>query len=398
MYVLTWKFQLIQAVRRLYKPKGKKIPITLVVEINRRLMEGYNRYRDDPRIINLKKAVLSYNRELVQLQIRDHQVETVTLPFRTAIGLLISRVAKLLALSILVIPGAVLFAPIFAIGKYYSNIKSREALAASTVKVQGWDVIATWKLLVSLAAAPAFYVSYTIISTIWYVNSNCSGYVPDMPTGLFSFIAFCLLVSASYAALRFGEIGMDIAKSLRPLAVALSPFHGRMLLKLRQRRQLLAGQVMELINTLGPEVFPDFDSHRIVREDGSAGFESGSAPSEPPSPTWPEVLGYRAAAQQLPRNESLRDISNVGLFPSRPHTPHHPRSRSLSGSYALGGKGLGMTPLDSQEGIAEVHRRIQLGMRERVRRRKSETEFESGASTPGSEFDGLSMTMGKKDS
>ncbi|KAG9557372.1 glycerol-3-phosphate O-acyltransferase, partial [Aureobasidium melanogenum] len=65
---------LIQAVRRLYNPKGKKLPLPMVVELNRRLVKGYTTYKDDPRIVNLKKAILAYNKELMMLNIRDHQV------------------------------------------------------------------------------------------------------------------------------------------------------------------------------------------------------------------------------------------------------------------------------------------------------------------------------------
>ena len=66
---------LIQAVRRLYNPKGKHLPLPMVVELNRRLVKGYTRYKDDPRIMGLKKRVIDYNKRLRQLALRDHQVQ-----------------------------------------------------------------------------------------------------------------------------------------------------------------------------------------------------------------------------------------------------------------------------------------------------------------------------------
>ena len=52
---------LIQAVRRLYNPKGKKLPLPMIVELNRRLVKGYNVYKDDPRIKGHQKSIIDYN-------------------------------------------------------------------------------------------------------------------------------------------------------------------------------------------------------------------------------------------------------------------------------------------------------------------------------------------------
>lgn len=38
----------IQTARRLYKPSGRKVPLSLIIELNRRLLEGYNHFKDDP--------------------------------------------------------------------------------------------------------------------------------------------------------------------------------------------------------------------------------------------------------------------------------------------------------------------------------------------------------------
>lgn len=83
-----------------------------------------------------------------------------------------------------------------------------EALAASTVKVAGRDVIATWKILISLGLAPLLYAFYAILATIlakkyglplkWRIAT------PFLFTSAAPFIG--------YAALKFGEAGMDVFK------------------------------------------------------------------------------------------------------------------------------------------------------------------------------------------
>ncbi|KAF2675320.1 putative glycerol-3-phosphate acyltransferase Sct1 [Microthyrium microscopicum] len=402
----------IQAVRRLYKPKGSKITLPQVVELNRRLIEAYAAYKDDARITTLKRSVGEYNGQLLSLQIRDHQVEYAKMPYHKAIWLLVSRLVRLGLMSILVIPGLVLFAPIFILGKLISLKKAKAALAASSVKIEAKDVLATWKLLVSLAAAPAFYVFYTIILSTWYSINQVNGLIfRGIPLSIFIPLAFFFFACMSYAALRLGEVGMDMVKSLRPLLIALSPMHGSQLAALRERRQELANQVTELINTLGPEFYPNFEKKRLIHPDNftTADDEDSSeeygTPSEPATPTSPGFNSYHMFgnyygdhSRHLPRNESLHNISNIGMFSSRPVTPRGPRSRS--GSFGGDNNPFnGFSPLSSHGKQKEFHKNVQNSLRERGKRRKSEggSGWNSGTSTPNSEYDGLSMSpMGKK--
>lgn len=65
---------MIQAARRLYKTPGMHMTLGQVVELNRRLLEGYTNFKDEPRVAQLRKDVLKYNRLLRDLGLRDHQV------------------------------------------------------------------------------------------------------------------------------------------------------------------------------------------------------------------------------------------------------------------------------------------------------------------------------------
>lgn len=66
--------QLIQATRRLYKTPGQHLTLGQVVELNRRFLEGYTHFKDEPRVQKLKTDVIKYNRLLRDLGLRDHQV------------------------------------------------------------------------------------------------------------------------------------------------------------------------------------------------------------------------------------------------------------------------------------------------------------------------------------
>ncbi|EGO54682.1 hypothetical protein NEUTE1DRAFT_132129 [Neurospora tetrasperma FGSC 2508] len=398
----------IQAARRLYNPAGKKLPLPIVVELNRRLALGYDKYKDDPRIIELQKSVAEYNKQLRYLNIRDHQVQYAKLSWPKVVITFFYRVAKLLVLSAGVLPGLILFAPVFIATKRISHQKAKEALAGSTVKIQGKDVIATWKMLVAMAVAPILYNLYTCLLAYMVGKHRLWGYVPDwVPIWLVYFFGWVFFPAITFAALRFGEVGMDILKSLRPLALCISPTSSYSLQSLKQRREELSAQVTHLINTLGPEMFPDFEHIRLVAADGSSrihadGTVSPTQPfkrrdsgvSSPPistpgistpgteSPHGLRRTGTTSSSRNIPRNESFSNIGQVPMFATRP--PSRSRSRSSSaggggGNVQFGGP-LGGSPVDkfpnlnTEEGFNEASKKIREAMRERgeMRRRKSQ--------------------------
>jgi len=300
-----------------------------------------------------------------------------------------------------------MFWPVFVTTKVISVKKQREALAASTVKLQRRGVITTWKLLVAMAFAPALYIYYMVLITLWLAYNRREGYytyqvpwwmrtrsyVPDwVPLWVFSVCSLALYVALTFAALRIGEIGMDVLKSLPPLFVALDPRSSGALTELRHRREALAKKVTDLINELGPEVYPDFDANRIVADPYKEGayqskykelpdsvrIEEATEPSTPTSlsfdkePSTPTGKSFGL----LPRDESFGNIGAFGFFASRPHTPKS-RSRSSSAGGALRGRGdtlSGFSTLESKESFDEVSKRIRGAMRERGRKRESEGE------------------------
>lgn len=389
----------------------------MIVELNRRLVKGYTQHKDDPRIVNLKKSVNGYNKQLWLLGVRDHQVEYARFSIPKVVFTLIYRLGKLGVLTVGTLPGLVLFAPVFISSKIISIKKSREALAASTVKLQGRDVMATWKLLVALAFAPILYATYTITLTYWTHKNRVQGYMPEwVPLWMVVLFGVVFFPSITFAALRIGETGMDIVKSLRPLVLSLYPTSANTLQQLREKRATLSHEVTDVINTLGPEMFPDFDSARIIADpfrDGAllspksprthSRTSSGFPPTPPTRSNANEGLasvGSGSSTQgYLPHNDSFHDLGNIGLFASRP--PSRSRSRSSSSGGKAGSAGFSVkafSAISSKESLEEVSKKIRGAMRERgkERRRKSEDgsggwDFagsETGSATPDSAAEG----------
>ncbi|KAM0331564.1 hypothetical protein ACHAQA_003242 [Verticillium albo-atrum] len=373
---------LIQAARRLYNPTGKKLPLPVVIELNRRLALGYERYKDDERIVHLSKAVKEYNRQLRYVNLRDHQVQYGKMSIPKVIFTLIYRIGKLLTLLVGVLPGLILFAPVFIAAKVISIRKAKQALAGSTVKIQGRDVMATWKLMVAIFFAPTLYNFYSAVVTWRVYQDHLWGAVPEwVPWWSAYLVMWPLMVGISFAALRFGEVGMDIFKSLRPLVLCLNPGSSYNIHHLRERRAQLSTQVTEVINTLGPDMFPDFDKTRLVADPQA---RVDGRPSTPPprrdsdassnyEVQTPPSLGRRnttLSSRGLPRNESFSNIGGVGIFSTRPPSRSRSRSSSSGGGFGSGGFPVsGFTTLDSQGGFEVASKKIREAMK--LRRRKS---------------------------
>lgn len=389
---------MIQAARRLYNPTGKKLPLPVVVELNRRLCMGYEKYKTDKRISGLSKDVKDYNSQLRYLNLKDHQVQYAHMSYLKATFLLVYRSIKLVILLLCTIPGLLLFSPVFVATKIISRKKAKTALAGSTVKIQGRDVMATWKILVALGFAPTLYHMYSIllVSRVWY--DRFWGHMPGwVPLWVVYFAVWPAMVGITFASLRFGEVGMDIFKSLRPLVLCLWPMSSFNIQKLKTKREELSVAVTDLINELGPEMFTDFDKTRLIPDPFRA--ETAGSPgktqaghkrkdSDQSSGGYevetPPALSRRSTTQSsraLPRHDSFSNIGRVGIFSTRPPSRSRSRSRSNSSGGGFGSGGFpisGFTSLDSTEGFNEASRKIREAMKDR-RRKSDKIKMETGA-------------------
>ncbi|KAK1926771.1 hypothetical protein DB88DRAFT_180717 [Papiliotrema laurentii] len=252
--------QVIQAARRLYRVPGQHLTLGQVVELSKRFMEGYLHYQKEPKIIELRKRVIAYNRLLRDMGIADHQVERASNRSVKSALLLIYRTGLLLWWGLLSLPGVTTHAPVFILAKVISHKKAKEALAASTVKIQGRDVLATWKVLVSLAVVPLLYLAYTLLAVVAAYRFNLAPeWRPWVPV-----ITLTLLPSLGYSALKFGEAGMDVFKSLRPLFLSVWPGNQREVNRLREMRERISNELSEVIDEFGPQLYENFNQARIL--------------------------------------------------------------------------------------------------------------------------------------
>jgi len=392
---------MIHATRRLIAGKGS---LARMVEINRRLARGYAQHKDDERVKRLAAAVKDYNSQLHSLGLHDRQVRYAKLRWWEVMWKFVVRLSKLLFLVVLTLPGLLLFSPIFIVSKVKSRQKAAEALAGSSVKIQGRDVMATWKLLVAIALAPTMYAFYSVLAIFIIRSEYCPAFIPGWartaPAWAVWPATWVVFITMTIGALKTGESGMDIVKSLRPLLLWLSPASSYSLQRLRERRGELQRQVLEIIRAFEPDLYERYEQERMDLDLPESGTASPASPSSPTAARRRADSEQSSAAgeammmpmlerqnttqssQAIPRNESFGNIGKVAMFSTRPPSRSRSRSSSAGGGVGMGSFHLsGFTTLDAKGGFDEAHRRIQeaLHQQSEVRRRKMQKknkEFE----------------------
>jgi glycerol-3-phosphate O-acyltransferase / dihydroxyacetone phosphate acyltransferase len=185
-----------------------------------------------------------------------------------------------------------------------------------------------------------------------------------------------------------------------PLIFSLNPSNRGALSKLKRTRETLSGELTTLINTLGPEIFPDFDASRVI---AATEIPQPSTPPSPyhirrissedglASPIGSGMVGFTPV--DLPRGERFENIADIQLFASRPPSRSGRRSRSTSFRDGVPIERLrGFTTTSNedeselidggQESFEEVARRIRGGL---AARRMERMTVSNGSSEPKKE-------------
>ncbi|KAI9206208.1 glycerol-3-phosphate O-acyltransferase [Polychytrium aggregatum] len=320
---------LIQATRRLYKPLNRKLSTTQTVSLTRRFVQGYIRFKDDPQVVALQDRVSNYNKKLLTFGIHDHQVQRSEIGGYPLVLLLWSRIVRLIILSTMALPGVIMNLPMMLITGYISNLKAKQALAESNVKITGRDVVSTWKLLIAMALIPLFFVLYTIL---FYLYLGFLGLT--FSTRLTYTLCFWFsLASLSYAAVLTSEVALDIIKSLRPLIGAIT--QKKDFEWLRKERAELAQKIQEFCEKTGPLIEKEMRERRErLRLEG--GFESdsvsdfGKSPFTSPAGSGTETDGSLANRVRASRQTLLQRVGSYPKFP----TPQAEDQTALDGSAA----------------------------------------------------------------
>lgn len=252
--------QVVQAARRLYRPEETHKRPDMQVELNRRFIKGYLKYRNDHRIELLRQSILDYNNLLLAFGIKDHQVKNTQIDTFTSLVQLIFHLSVLIIFGLVSLPGFIINSPALYLISSISKRKAKAAKKASSVKIHGKDVISTWKLLIALVLLPFMYSVYafTLIYALKPLNSS-----NVLILVLEYIILFYCLVFVSFATVRLSEMILNSYNSIKPLILAI--LNPERCLILRQVRSTLREQVNFAVDAIGPSVVDDFEQNRIIK-------------------------------------------------------------------------------------------------------------------------------------
>lgn len=259
------KLQVIHAARRLYREDGVVQTAEERQDMGRRFAEGYKRLLlqvkgDLPKEwLNLQDRILAYQKELNTLGIRDYQVvgldheeveigsETQghgkgeTLLHRMNV---IGHIVHLLFVCFLAaLPSVLLNLPVGLASRIYSNRRRKVALAASKVKIKGYDVMLSERVLASIVLVPSLWVTYGVL--LFFFTSL------DGPSLAVCFTCFPLF---SYWSIMATESGMVDVKDLRPYVMRLIPSARRRLAALPATRKAIRAELRAMIKVIGPSL------------------------------------------------------------------------------------------------------------------------------------------------
>lgn len=250
------------------------------------LSKGYKRMllqvKGDPpeEWLTLQRRILAYQRELNELGIKDYQVvgldheevsfkrlekdtssQFCTSPvshLQVEIGSetrgnskgetvlhrmnVVGHIIHLIFIIMLAaLPAVLLNLPVGLASRIYSNRRRKIALAASKVKVKGYDVMLSERVLCSIVLVP----------TLWFMYGLALMPFLDGPSLAVCFTCFPLF---SYWSIMATESGMADIKDLRPYVFRLIPSTRKRLTALPATRKALRNDLRAMIRKIGPSL------------------------------------------------------------------------------------------------------------------------------------------------
>lgn len=242
----------VHTVRRLYRPTNIQLSVEQYLELNRRFAEGFAATQNDPKVKRIVAEVVDYNEKLQRFGLKDRHIEREDLGDVHMLWILIARVVYLVLLMLLAFPGLVLNAPIGGIAKLLALREAKKSQKASDVKIEGKDVIASYKIIVGLVLVPCIYFFYGLIVAFFW----------GLGWGMAS---VAVLPFISYASVIVLEEGYLVWKASIPLLFSfIHSSYRQQCMALRQQRTELRNAIREAVEEFGPKVLKDFEEKRMI--------------------------------------------------------------------------------------------------------------------------------------
>jgi glycerol-3-phosphate O-acyltransferase / dihydroxyacetone phosphate acyltransferase len=256
--------ELIHTARRLYQRNKGPMEIGEKQELSRRFVEGYKRLitlagkNPDPAWVDMQTRIVEYRNELKDLGLKDYQVPALAeehlddnLAIEKVDGdnvlrffqLFYNVVHKLILIGLCTIPVLCLNLPVGVMAGLYAERRRKTALSKSKVKVKGFDVMLTEKVVFCLVMVPTLWIVYGMLL---YFCTNLDG-----PTVA---LIMMFLPIISFIGINVTESGFIEWHDLRPNLMRLMPSSRKRLAALPAKRKQLQDDLRGFIRTIGPNL------------------------------------------------------------------------------------------------------------------------------------------------
>ena len=249
------ELKIIHTARRLYQRAGSSATMTTKKrqDLARRfsialriIKERYtsdtstSKFPEDLKV--LQEKLEEYQETLTKWGIYDYQVNQLDVSFSKSLYVFLHGLIIFLVASI---PSLLLNAPVGVAAKFFAEKKRTEALAKSRVKVAATDVLQSNKIIFSIAAVPALWITY---ACLLYFFSNW-----QLKTIVLCFLCCPLF---SYIGIKSVEASMIDLKDLRPAFLRLFPSFREHAIQIPVQRAEVQKLVRAAVKKYGPSMGP----------------------------------------------------------------------------------------------------------------------------------------------
>jgi 1-acyl-sn-glycerol-3-phosphate acyltransferase len=228
--------RVLDGVRRLYRPPGKKLTLAERAELSRRFIDHYERLKEQPEVEQLYDDVATYLFQLEALGLSDKDLTSD--PSRGAgVWRVVRHLFLLCVLVPLALPGVIVHLPVIVLA-----IFAGEALTSRK------DVVATTKM-----------ISVTLLTLLSYaVIGGLILLAVKLPAALWlAPMVFGLLLASGWATIRVLERQSTLRRGLSVLVTLVNL--RREVGRLRDERERLRAVLLDMVDR-----FLDADLERIV--------------------------------------------------------------------------------------------------------------------------------------
>ncbi|GIX66134.1 glycerol-3-phosphate 1-O-acyltransferase, putative [Babesia caballi] len=260
----------------LYPPERSMIPVNKAFELRKILSKIFWQHGDAESTQALIGKLAGYKEMLRSSFLHDEEVWLLRQSMHSATLLFVEQAVMLFCYSLLALSFFPLWCPLYCISKALAENHRKKALKASVVKLEGADVVASYKILVLMVITPLFNLGYGLLLGL-YLGRNTK------EVAIIVACCLCILPLLYYINLRYFYALPGLLRQIRVFPLILMGKinvwreNERELITTRAELQLLvrdfvhemgpkvSDHFMDELNVIMPKVMIDADTSRLKR-------------------------------------------------------------------------------------------------------------------------------------